>query len=98
MKINLKLRKIEITIVERHQLGEGCTILFFCRSTSREAASLPHRQPDPERAEGHLRPRVQRGPGAALPHGGRCSKVGLVIVLKIEHFKLVKKRDKFIGI
>ena len=29
MKINLKLRKIKITIVERHQLREGCTILFF---------------------------------------------------------------------
>ena len=28
MKINLKLRKIKITIVERHQLGEGSTILF----------------------------------------------------------------------
>ena len=28
MKINLKLRKIKITIVEKHQLGEGCTILF----------------------------------------------------------------------
>ena len=32
MKINLKLRKIKITLVERHQLGEGCTILFILSS------------------------------------------------------------------
>ena len=40
MKINLKLRKIKIIIVERHQLGEGCTILFFWRIPQRTVREL----------------------------------------------------------